>query len=99
MGFIAMMMSILSNKPECYVCGARHNLHRHHCIYGSANRRLSDADGLWIYLCPYHHNMSDHGVHFDKKLDERIKQDAQNAWEERYGNREAFIKRYGKSYL
>ena len=94
-----MTLSILSNKPCCYVCGTTNNLHRHHCIYGTANRRLSDQYGLWVYLCAYHHNMSDHGVHFDKNLDLRLKQEAQNAWEERYGTRQDFINVFGKSYL
>lgn len=94
-----MKLSIMQKTPVCYVCGTRQNLHRHHCLYGSANRKLADADGLWIFLCAYHHNMSDHGVHFDKALDMRIKQDAQTAWEETYGRREDFVKRYGKNYL
>ena len=93
-----MKLSILSNKLCCYVCGTTQNLHRHHCMFGTANHRLADEDGLWIYLCAYHHT-GDHGVHHDKNLNMRIKQDAQTAWEETYGDRQAFMRRYGKNYL
>lgn len=94
-----MMLSILSNKPQCYVCGMTYNLHRHHIFYGTANRRKSDEFGAWVYLCARHHNMSDDGVHFNKELDLMLKQQAQEAWEERFGRREDFIRIFGKSYL
>lgn len=93
------MKSIISDEQCCYVCGAMLNLHRHHILYGTANRKLSEKFGLWVYLCGCHHNLSNHGVHFDRDLDIRLKQTAQKAWERRYGTREEFIKTFGKSYL
>lgn len=83
----------------CYVCGATQALHRHHIFYGSANRQLSEADGCWVYLCYMHHNGGNYGVHFNKELDLKLKRLTQEAWEQKLGSREDFIKRYGKSWL
>lgn len=92
------MKSLMSNEKACYVCGYE-IVHKHHIFYGSANRRLSEADGCWCYLCPVHHNMSRVGVHQNRELDLQIKRECQQRWEEQNGGREAFIKRYGKSYV
>ena len=94
-----MSRSIVSNDRQCWVCGARENLHRHHVYYGVSNRPLSEKYGCWVYLCPYHHNMSNEGVHFNHNLDTLLKKTTQREWEKRYGNREQFIKTFGRSYL
>lgn len=94
-----MSKSIISNKHECLVCKTTFNLHKHHIFYGSANRKLSEKYGCWCYLCARHHNMSDAGVHFDKPLDIKLKQYCQKKWEEKYGDRQEFIKVFGKSHL
>ena len=46
-----------------------------------------------------HHNMSDKGIHFDHEYDTEIKQMCQEEWEKRNGDRAAFIRVFGKSYL
>ena len=96
------MKSIISNERECFVCGKKEwvePLHKHH-ILGSYNRKRSDRDGLWVYLCPEHHNMSSMGVHFNRPFEITLKKLAQTIWErENEGGRDEFIKRYGKSYL
>lgn len=94
-----MSKSIISNDRQCWVCESRQDLHRHHVFPGVANRPLSEKYGCWVYLCPYHHNMSNEGVHFNHDLDLLLKKQTQREWEKRYGNREEFIKRFGKSYL
>lgn len=94
-----MSNSIISNEPRCIVCRMTYGLHRHHLFYGSANRKLSEKYGLWVYLCARHHNASDKGVHFNKELDQKLKEHGQLAWEATYGTREDFIKTFGKSYL
>lgn len=92
--------SILQSKKICYVCGTTEGLHVHHVFYGTANRRLSDEDGLTVYLCYKHHNGSDYGVHFDKMLDLALKQEAETKWLEYYGKtKQDFIDRYGKNYI
>ena len=93
------MNSILSNERQCYICGRTGSLHRHHIFYGNANRRQSERYGCWIYLCAEHHNMSRHGIHNDRNLDERIKRECQSAFEEKIGNRAEFRRIFGKSYI
>jgi hypothetical protein len=94
-----MSKSIISNTKICFVCGSNHNLHKHHIFYGTANRKISEKYGCWIYLCPTHHNMSNSGVHFNKRLDSQLKWIAQQKWEETYGTRKDFICLFGKNYL
>ena len=95
-----MKKSIICNDQRCYICGTTANLHKHHVMYGSANRKKSEEDGLWVYLCGYHHNLSNDGVHFNKQLDKTLKNHAERKWMEYYGKSEQdFIKRYGKSYI
>ena len=92
------MESIIQDEKECFVCGTTYNLESHHCIYGSANRKLSEKYGLKLWLCQEHHT-GNCGVHFNKNLDCAIKQLAQRKYEERFGNRESFRSIFGKSYL
>ena len=94
-----MSKSIISNDRVCLLCGSSVNLHKRHVFYGTANRKLSEEDGCWIWLCANHHNMTDYSVHFDHHLNRRIQRETQMIWEGRYGSREDFIKRYGRSYL
>lgn len=93
------MKSILSDDKQCWVCGSTQDLHRHHIFYGVSNRPLSEKYGCTVYLCAHHHNMSNEGVHFNHDLDLLLKMTTQREWEKRYGNREDFIKTFGRSYL
>lgn len=93
-----MPKSIISNSTYCYICGKPKD-HTHHVIGGS-KRPLADKDGLTIPLCYECHNaMHNSTKEFDKDMRDAIKRIAQRRWEETYGNREEFIKRYGKNYL
>ena len=102
-----MSDSIVQKEKRCYLCGATMGLHQHHVFYGSANRSKSDEDGCWVWLCGYHHNGSNNGVHFNKKLDNMIKEQTEKLWLEKYTSEEcdweerinAFISRFGKNYL
>lgn len=94
-----MSKSILSNDKKCYVCEYPYDLHRHHIFYGNANRRISEREGCWCYLCAVHHNMSKYGIHFNRELDLKVKKECQEKWEKLNGGREQFIKTFGKSYL
>lgn len=91
------MESIMSNDRRCYVCGTTTALHVHH-IFGGINRKVSDREGCWCYLCAYHHNMSDEGVHFNRELDLKLKRECQEKWE-RNGSRDEWRKKFGKSYI
>jgi hypothetical protein len=73
--------------------------HKHH-IFGGANRELSEEDGLFIYLTPEMHNMSDKGIHFNKTFMEYAHSIGQLSYMQYYNKtKEEFIARYGKNYL
>lgn len=103
-----MSKSILdTQKGKCFLCGQYGITEAHH-IFGGPNRRLSDEDGLVVYLCPYCHNIPPRGVHFDAQAMKRLRQVGQKAYENRlvkyegypeFEARVAFMKRYGKNYL
>lgn len=92
--------SKLSNLRECYICGSRYNLEIHHIFFGNPNRNFSDEDGMWCYLCSECHRGT-YGVHGKKgeRNNDYLKRRAQMKWEKAYGDTEAFIERYGRSYL
>jgi hypothetical protein len=92
------MKSILQDEKECYECGATRNLQLHHCFFG-ANRKISEKHGFTVWLCGYHHNQSNDGVHCgNHDLDLRLKQDCQRKYEETH-TRNEFRALIGKSYL
>lgn len=94
------MKSIMQTKKECYICGITIWLEEHHVFEGTANRKLSEKYGLKIYLCHRHHNEPPDGIHFDKWLRDRIKNEAQRKFMEYYNKtKEDFIKIFGKNYL
>ena len=91
--------SLLQDTKQCYVCGTTQNIHIHEAFYGR-NRQNSIKDGCCVYLCGKHHNLSNSGVHFNHKLDLKLKQITQKRWCEFYGKtKEQFLKRYGKNYI
>lgn len=101
--------SIMHNKDDrtCYLCmklNADYRTHpyleEHHVLGGTANRRLSDRFGLYVYLCYAHHNdqYSPEAVHFNKDIADDLKADAQRAFMREYPE-EDFISIFGKNYL
>lgn len=94
-----MAKSILQDDCECFVCGTTRLLERHH-VFGAANRKRSERDGMTVYLCKYHHNMPPEGVHFNKKNRELLQAYAQKAWMDYYGKtKEDFLAAYGRNYV
>ena len=90
------MNSLLQNTKKCYVCNTTLNLHKHH-IYEGRNRNNSEKYGCWVWLCAKHHNMSDEGVHFNKKLDNELKQQCQLYFEKTYDI--DFLSIFRRNYL
>lgn len=90
--------SIVQRDKECWVCGSTGALHRHHIYPGLGRREMSEHFGLWVWLCPYHHNMSSHGVHSDKSLDLKLKRWGQRKFEETH-TRAEWHRYFGRSYL
>lgn len=96
-----MSKSIIQNKKRCYVCESCLNLEEHHIFFGTANRKLSEKDGLKVWLCSYHHR-SEKGVHGrdGSTLDCYLKSEAELAYMQHYNKtKEDFIKKYGRNYI
>lgn len=107
------MRGIVTKHDEiCLICGCTAEA-EHHLIFGTAGRMLSEKDGLKVPLCNNCHNMGmvEMRIH-DNVMAERLsKIIGQLAWERKYildrsgdinldvESREAFRKRYGRSYL
>ena len=95
------MDSILQGDTrECYLTGATDGLHRHHIYFGNPNRKISEANGFWVWLRWDWHNGAPYGVHGrdGHDLDRRLKQECQERFEETH-TREQFRQLIGKSYL
>lgn len=102
-----MSKSLLNTtKFICYRCGAYGQTEKHH-IFGGANRRLSETDGEWLFLCRKCHNLPPDGAHLNKQTMEWLHKVGQEAWEADQIQkglspteaRERFMRRYGKNYL
>lgn len=94
-----MSKSIISNEKVCLICDTPLNIHKHHIFEGTANRKKSEEQGCWCYLCERHHNMSNEAVHFNYPFDITLKKFCQRIWEREKGTREDFIKIFGKSWM
>ena len=95
------MKSIIQKDKCCYICGTVIGLHNHHIFFGTANRKLSEKDGLKVYLCWEHHEGT-FGVHGREgnNLNLKLKKLAERKWIEYYKKTEKdFIDRYGESIL
>lgn len=94
-----MRKSLITDDFEkCYLCGGRKEC-IHHVFEGNGRRMLSERYGLIVSLCHRCHNMSSWAVHFNKPLDLKLKQIAQDKFERNGGTREQFIKIFGRNYL
>lgn len=89
------MESIIHSEDWCFICGG-YATDTHHCIHGTANRKLADQDGLTVRLCHTCHMK----LHDKGSWDKDLQSYAQIKWmEHNNASVEDFIKRYGKSYL
>lgn len=88
---------IQADTDYCFICG-RYGTELHHCIYGSANRKLADKYKLVVGLCQPHHR-GNNGVHGgNKELDIFLKQTAQTKFNEFYSDLD-FLAVFGRNYL
>ena len=92
-----MAKSIMQSEKCCYLTGKTWDLHRHH-IFGGCRRTASERWGCWVWLHEDLHNMSGAGVHFNKELETRLKDECQRRFEAIYGH-EKFMEVFGKNYL
>lgn len=70
-----------------------------HHIWGSFNRKRSEEYGFVVPLRPDLHPNGVFAGADAKLIDKRLKQMAQEYYEEHYGTREQFIAEFGKSVL
>lgn len=89
--------SIMQENRSCYLCGKQYCLERHHVLGGTANRKLSERYGLWVYLCHNCHTGTD-GAQYDKEKNRMLKMEAQMAFEELYGH-EKWMQVFRRNYL
>lgn len=85
---------------RCFFCGAQGTVEKHHLIFGTGLRKLSEKYGLTCDLCPDCHRNGLYAVHrnpemakFSKRLGEAmylVKYDA---------TVEDFIDIFGRNYL
>jgi hypothetical protein len=74
-------------------------LHKHHFLHGTANRRKAEHYGLWAYMCEErHHEHGRESPHGNAKVDLKLKQIAQTAFEEQYGH-DKWMEEFGKNFL
>ena len=106
-----MAKSIMQTEKECYLCRRKANLigwkgnlpstglHRHHVVFGSADRRISEKLGLWVWVCAEkHHVYGPESPHGNQKVAELLIRDGQRAFEEKYDH-ETWMELFGKNYL
>ncbi len=93
------MQSIMQDKKECYLTCRTDNLHKHHIFFGTANRKVSEDNGFWIWLTGEWHNQdSRKDIHSNMQLDLRVRMQCQRKYEETH-SRQEFRKLIGKNYL
>ena len=92
-----MSKSILQPDGEeaCYISGSHYNLDCHHIMGGTANRKIADKWGVWVWLR--------HDIHMDlhdrnTELKLQLKKEAQEAFEKLYG-RDKWMSLFRKNYL
>lgn len=98
---VSSMKSIIQDEKRCYFTGYEGpGLHKHHCVHGTANRKLADEDGLWVWLrWDFHIADSPHRTpHNDAEIDLMLKRTAQKKYEETHSHEE-WMERYGRNYL
>lgn len=88
---------------QCFLCGRNGSgdpLEKHH-IFGGANRKLSEADGLYVYLCGNRcHRNGENAVHKNADTMLFLHKYGERLWLKKTGKTIAdFIARYGKNYL
>lgn len=87
----------LIDSMGCYFCGSYQKLEKHH-IFGAANRKHSEEDGLVVVLCHNCHNEPPDGVHYNKERMDYLRRVGQTEYERTHSHK-AFMQRYGRNYL
>ena len=89
--------SIIQQEKKCLLCGATYGCELHHCIHGTAGRKIADKLGLTVWLCAEHHRGSV-SPHQNRDIDLRLKRLAQTEYEKKH-TREEWLEKVGSNYL
>ena len=105
-----MSKSIVQREKECYICRylageqgyygelPSTGLHRHHIMFGTANRKKSEHYGLWVYLCVAHHEYGPDAVHTNRNVRIFLCQIGQQAFERKYSH-ERYMQEFGRNWM
>lgn len=89
--------SIVQKGERCFLCGRMTDLERHHVMSGTANRKLAEQYGLWVWLCHECHTGKD-GAQYNRQKADSLKRLAQIAFEARHSHGE-WMEIFRKNYL
>lgn len=99
------MKSIMHQKDgTCYLCAILHDDYRYHSqleehhVFNGYLRNAAEANGLKVFLCPFHHQNSAESVHGHPELMRILKEDAQRAYEANHSH-ESWMATFGKNYI
>ena len=81
----------------CYLCGKYGPVEEHHVFSGPC-RPISDRYGFVVHLCRQCHSLI-HDSEKGKDMKLHLHQEGQRIYEQRIGNRRAFIQDFIRSYL
>lgn len=91
------MKSIVQTDKSCFLCGRECLLERHHIFAGTANRRISEREGLWVWLCHDCHTGTN-GAQYEADTNRYLKQEAQMAYEQTHTHDE-WMRLIRKNYI
>lgn len=82
---------------KCYLCGKYGPVEEHHVFSGPC-RPISTRYGFVVHICRECHSLI-HDSEKGKDMKLRLHQEGQKIYEQRIGNRRAFIQDFIRSYL
>ena len=96
--------SLIHQKDgTCYMCLKLYGkskifpiVHKHHAFLGP-RRETADREGLFVFLCPEHHEFSKDAVHEKHENLRIIQRDCQKAWEQEH-TRTEWMELMGRNY-
>ena len=81
---------------RCFLCGREGDMQVHHCLHGTANRKLAEQEGLMVNLCFSCH----HRLHSQGFGDKELMKVAESRWlDYNMGCVDDWIGVFGKNYL
>lgn len=95
----------IPDEAECWYCHSKAEC-RHHVYPGNPNRRVSEREGCWVYLCDRCHKMTHSHAKVEISGEGEVdmmaflQETCQVQWMHENGKtREDFITRFGKAYV